>query len=123
MKLPKYLTLNKEIGETPLEVLDDFKAQNPPYAPFSSKTVNGTPLFKYALEGRLGEIEIPTKDVEIFSIQHIGTQKMNPQELFFQLSQKIESIKPVTEHTKALGNDFRRPEIRKRYKLLAEQDC
>ena len=208
MKLPKYLILNKEIGETPLEVLDAFKAANHryaavpmsyagrldplasgkllvlvgeeckkqnkymgldkeyvfevllgmstdtgdvlgmgelgdplpvaapldkqindavkkltgkrtiPYPPFSSKTVKGQPLFKYALEGTIDTIEIPTKDVEIFSIQHIGTQTLDNKDLFFQISQKIESIKPVTEHTKALGNDFRRPEIRVRYEEL-----
>jgi len=210
MKLPKYLTLNKEIGETPLGVLDDFKAANHtyaavpmsyagrldplasgkllvlvgeeckkqknymgldkeyvfeallgmqtdtgdvlgmatlgeerpaaaptaekissalkklsgkrtiPYPPFSSKTVNGKPLFKYALEGAIDTITLPTKDVEIFSIEHIGTQALSTEDLFFQMSQKIESIKPVTEHTKALGNDFRRPEIRVRYKELQE---
>ncbi len=208
MKLPKYLILNKEIGETPLEVLDNFKAENHayaavpmsyagrldplasgtllvlvgeeckrqknymgldkeyvfevlvgmktdtgdvlgmaqlgperpqdaptteeirtvleelsgkrtiPYPAFSSKTVNGKPLFKYALEGDIDSVEIPTKDVEIFSIQHIGTESVTTQELFSQISQKIESIKPVTEHTKALGNDFRRPDIRKRYAEL-----
>ncbi len=211
MKLPKYLILNKEVGETPLEVLDNFKAENHayaavplsyagrldplasgkllvlvgeeckkqgnytaldkeyefevlvgmstdtgdvlgmatlgdkqptsaptgealkpivqnlsgkrtiPYPPFSSKTVNGTPLFKYALEGRLDEIELPTKDVEIFEITHIETRTVLSVDLFSIMRDKIESIKPVTEHTKALGNDFRRPEIRKRYSELETQ--
>ena len=211
MKLPKYLILNKEIGETPLEVLENFKAANHRFAavpmsyagrldplasgklfilvgdeckrqkkyigldkeyefevllgmntdtgdvlgmadlgtqrsksipqeqdikqvlqtlsgkrtiaypPFSSKTVNGQPLFKYALEGTLDTIKIPTKDVEIFSIRHIHTRNISSKDLFFQLSQKIESIKPVTEHSKALGNDFRRPEIRVRYSDLQEK--
>lgn len=207
-KLPKYVVLDKQVGETPLEVLDEFKRENHtyaaaplsyagrldplasgkllvlvgeeckrqkkytgldkeyefevllgmssdtgdvlglsetdeerptvaptreqiqaalqglsgkrviPYPPFSSKTVNGTPLFKYALEGRLDEIELPTKEVEIFELEHVETREIIPEELFKTISQKIESIKPVTEHQKALGNDFRRPEIRKRYQEL-----
>jgi len=208
MKLPKYLLLNKQVGETPLEVLENFKKENHTYAAvpmsyagrldplasgkllvlvgeeckkqkkyqgldkeyefevllgfstdtrdvlgiadthntfpaempnthaitkviknlagkrsmaypaFSSKTVNGTPLFKYALEGRLHEIEIPKKDIEIYSLTHKSTKEIPKFKLFSLMSQKIESIKPVTEHTKALGNDFRRSEIRTRYKEL-----
>lgn len=211
MKLPKFLMLNKEIGETPLEVLETFKKENHLYAAvrmsyagrldplasgqllvlvgeeckkqqkyigldkeyefevlvgmktdtqdvlgvaefgevqpaaapdeqqikqavsklsgkrtisypaFSSKTVSGKPLFKWALEGRLDEIELPTKDIQIFSLNYVDSKKVSSKELFTQISDKIESIKPVTEHQKALGNDFRRPEIRVRYTELAEQ--
>ncbi len=210
MKLPKYLLLNKEVGETPLEVIQDYKRDNhafaavpmayagrldplasgqllilvgdeckkltsytgldkeyefevllgfktdsadllglgeigvlPKAAPtkqeiskaasslegkqrfsypaFSSKTVNGKPLFQYALEGTIDEIEIPTKDVMVFELKHLGTREVVANDLFEQISHKIESIKPVTEHQKALGNDFRRPEIRKRYSDISSQ--
>jgi len=86
-----------------------------PYPAFSSKTVNGIPLFKYALEGRLDEIEIPTKEVNIYELDYISKMSVTSSELFSLISEKIESIKPVTEHQKGLGNDFRRPQIRKRY--------
>src|SRR4029077_12126698 len=36
---------------------------NQPYPPYSSKTVNGKPLYFYARENRLSEIIIPTKNV------------------------------------------------------------
>jgi len=193
MKLPKYLVLNKEIGETPLEVLENFKSKNHayaavpmsyagrldplasgkllvlvgeeckkqhkymgldkeyefevllgmttdtgdvlgmgelgkerlesaperedimlalrklsgkrtiPYPAFSSKTVNGVPLFKQ------------------FCLKYMDTKKVSIPGLFSMISEKIESIKPVTEHKKALGNDFRRPDIRVRYKALEDQ--
>lgn len=205
MKLPKYLTLNKQVGETPLEVLDEFKKNNHTYAAvpmayagrldplasgkllvlvgdeckradkyhnldkeytfevllgfstdsqdllgmaevdevlpqvsptseaiqdvasrlsgkqtfaypaFSSKTVEGKPLFSWALEDRIDEIQIPTKDVHIYKLEHVLTRTVSKQELFSYITNKIESIKPVTEHTKALGNDFRRPDIRATY--------
>jgi len=86
-----------------------------PYPGFSSKTVNGVPLFKYALEGTLDSIEIPTKEIQIFDLKCTNTEIISSQNFFEKISEKIESIKPVTEHTKALGNDFRRPEIRERY--------
>ena len=209
-RLPNYLILNKEIGETPLEVLDEFKKNNHryaavpmayagrldplasgtllilvgeeckkqkkymgmdkeyefevllgletdtfdvlgiaskkdsmpeseptsarleavlatlrgkqsfPYPAFSSKTVKGKSLFLWALEGKINEIEIPAKDVNVFELEHVSTKTINADNLFAEMSDKIESIKPVTQHTKALGNDFRRPEIRKRYAELRE---
>lgn len=40
------------------------------YPPYSSKTVNGKPLWRWTREGRLSEIEIPTRKVTIYSIEH-----------------------------------------------------
>lgn len=39
------------------------------YPPYSSKTVNGKPLWQWAKKGRLDEINIPTKQVEIHDIK------------------------------------------------------
>ncbi len=51
--------LNKHIGK--------FQQK---YPPFSSKPVSGKPLFFWARENRLNEIEIPEKEIEIYSISH-----------------------------------------------------
>ena len=206
MKLPKYLILNKKVGETPLEVLEQFKRENVEYAavpmayagrldplasgkllvlvghecknqekyrnldkeyeveiafgissdsgdllglidfdssfnkdsekfrfgkfskfvgkhswkypPFSSKTVDGLPLFQYALQGRLDEIEIPSKDIEIFEMELLGEEYVDAETFVFNALKKVDSIKPVEQHQKALGNDFRRDEIRKRYRQM-----
>ena len=40
-----------------------------PYPIFSSKTVRGKPLHTWTMEGRLSEIEIPTKESEIYEIE------------------------------------------------------
>lgn len=46
-----------------------------PYPPYSSKPVAGKPLFWWAREGRLGEIEIPTHEVTIYKslLRHMET--------------------------------------------------
>jgi tRNA pseudouridine55 synthase len=45
------------------------------YPIYSSKTIKGKPLFQWAREGRISEIKIPTKKVEIYDLQliHIST--------------------------------------------------
>ena len=40
-----------------------------PYPPYSSKAVKGKPLYWWARENRLDEIEIPTKVIEIYDIK------------------------------------------------------
>jgi tRNA U55 pseudouridine synthase TruB len=40
-----------------------------PYPAYSSKTVQGKPLFQWMNEGRIDEIEIPKTDVEIYSLK------------------------------------------------------
>ncbi len=93
---------------------------NLPYPHFSSKTVQGKPLHVWTLEGRLNEIKIPTKESTIYKLAVIKVETKIRQEIYEEVSQKIESIKPVTEESKALGNDFRRVDVRKDWKLFIE---
>lgn len=60
--IPTTITINdiqhctqKSIGE-----------QQQPYPPYSSRTVNGKPLYQWAREGRLNEITIPTQTIEVY---------------------------------------------------------
>jgi len=89
-----------------------------PYPKFSSKTVQGKPLHTWTLEGRLHEITIPTKTSTIHVLQSIGVRTISIDELYKNVSEKIETIKTVTDPKKALGNDFRRPEVRDSWKTL-----
>jgi tRNA pseudouridine55 synthase len=83
-----------------------------PFPVFSSRTVKGKPLHTWAIEGRLNEIEIPvqTSSIHTFALTKIET-KMRA-EVVKDTLQKINSIPPVTDTRKALGNDFRRSDIR-----------
>lgn len=83
-----------------------------PYPVFSAKTVGGKPLHTWAMEGRLDEITIPTKRSTIYNIKLTSLTSLSATDLYEQALQKINSIPPVTESRKALGNDFRRTDIR-----------
>ena len=84
-----------------------------PYPIFSAKTVQGKPLHTWTMENRLNEISIPTRKSEIFELELMDLKTLNRNEIYSIASRKIETIPPVTDLRKALGNDFRRPEVRK----------
>jgi len=87
--------------------------QNFPYPAFSSKTVEGKPLFLWALENKLHEIQIPTKEAEVYSLRHIETTLIKSSDLHTQIQTKIDRITPVVVESKQLGQDFRRKEVLK----------
>ncbi len=83
-----------------------------PYPLFSAKTVKGKPLHMWTLEGRLDEIEIPTRTSEIFELEVTSIETKPRQEVAAIALQKINSIPEVTDPRKALGADFRRTDVR-----------
>lgn len=87
-----------------------------PYPHFSSKTVRGKPLHVWTLEGRLNEIIIPTKTSTIYRLQCTNITNKTGADIYQEVSQKIETIPPVTDERKALGNDFRRVDVRADWK-------
>ena len=93
-----------------------------PYPIFSSKTVQGKPLHTWTMEGRLGEIEIPTKESEVFELELVKTEEISRQDMVEQALEKVNSVPPVTELRKALGNDFRRVDVRKDWDKILKND-
>jgi tRNA pseudouridine(55) synthase len=91
-----------------------------PYPVFSSRTVQGKPLHTWALEGRLSEITIPTKKSTVYNLRLEKIESFTREEVYTEASQKIESLPPVTDPRKAIGNDFRRPEVRKTWQIFKE---
>ncbi|MEM9336824.1 MAG: hypothetical protein AAGA35_03145 [Patescibacteria group bacterium] len=91
-----------------------------PYPAYSSKPVNGKPLHTWAVEGRLSEIEIPTYTATIYALKLNQSETKVRQDIYKEVSEKIETIPPVTELRKAIGNDFRRPDIRKAWRKFSE---
>ncbi len=91
-----------------------------PYPHFSSKTVRGKPLHTWTLEGRLDEIDIPTKQSTIYKLKHTGTQTCNTKQLHDQALAKIQSLPPVTDPRKVIGNDFRRTDVCASWQQLAD---
>lgn len=70
------------------------------YPKFSSKTVEGKPLFAYAKSGDLPD-EMPTKEVEIYDIKFLEERKISNDELLNYIEENIEKVK----------GDFRQDEI------------
>ena len=91
-----------------------------PYPVFSAKTVQGKPLHTWAMENRLNEITIPTRTSEIYSLQLAEFRSLSRAQVVAESLAKIESIPKVTDVRKALGNDFRRPDVRKAWADVQE---
>jgi tRNA pseudouridine(55) synthase len=83
-----------------------------PYPLFSAKTVKGKPLHMWTLEGRLNEIEIPTRTSTIYELELTDIETKPRQEVAAIALQKINTIPEVTDPRKALGADFRRKDVR-----------
>jgi len=71
------------------------------YPPYSSRTVGGKPLFVWAREGRLDEIEIPTHEVEVKSIDIIKEGEITSEQLLEKIKNDISKV----------GGDFRQEDI------------
>ncbi len=91
-----------------------------PYPHFSSKTVQGKPLHVWTLEGRLDEITIPTQSSTVYRLDLRKIETKTRTQIYTEVSQKIETVTPVTDPSKALGNDFRRVDVRADWKKFAE---
>lgn len=72
-----------------------------PYPPYSSMAVKGKPLFWWAREGKLGNIDIPTKAVNIYSAELIKAYSLGKSELVNQVYRKISLVE----------GDFRQKDI------------
>ncbi len=83
-----------------------------PYPHFSAKTVKGKPLHVWTLEGRLGEIELPTRTSRIYRLEPQHVASIPATTLYHNALTRINSLPTVTEHSKALGADFRREAVR-----------
>jgi tRNA pseudouridine55 synthase len=82
-----------------------------PYPPFSSKTVNGKPLFLYALEGTLDTISIPSHKEKVYAISYAGQQKVRKEDLEKRITTIIAKAPRTNQPSKELGADFRQSEI------------
>ncbi len=98
-----------------------------PYPIFSYRTVHGKPLHTWAVEGKLHEIAIPTKHSTIYHLELKCLDTLTRADLVALAREKVESIPRVTDPRKALGNDFRRPQVRTAWDSIAigknAEDC
>lgn len=88
-----------------LDTIRNKKVQE--YPPYSSRTVEGKPLFEWAREKRIEEIDIPTRGIKIFSIQHENTRLISKLQLLDEITKRINLVK----------GDFRQHEIIKGWQI------
>jgi tRNA pseudouridine(55) synthase len=93
-----------------------------PYPHFSSKTVRGKPLHTWTLEGRLDEIEIPVVTSTIYKLDLKSLSEKSRQDVADEALTKIETVPPVTDERKAIGNDFRRVDVRQDWQEFKKRD-
>lgn len=80
------------------------------YPAYSSKTVNGKQLHEYARAGELPD-EMPTKEVEIYSIEKVNEREITGKEISEQVIKDI----------KLVNGDFRQEEIIKGWEDFAKK--
>mgnify|MGYP006315992505 FL=1 len=72
------------------------------YPVYSSKTVQGKPLFQWMNEGKINEIEIPKTDVEIYSLDSLAITSVRGSEILEKVELALNTVK----------GDFRYDEMR-----------
>jgi tRNA pseudouridine55 synthase len=92
----------KNIEERMPRLLEDIRNKKvQAYPPYSSRPVEGKPLFEWARENKIEEIEIPTRGIKIFSINHEDTRLVSKEELQKEIIRRVELV----------NGDFRQSEI------------
>lgn len=89
-----------------------------PYPTFSSKTVNGKPLFQYTLEGKLDTISIPEHEETVYRAKIMDVCTETAAQLHKQLRDLLHTVPRNDKPSKTLGADFRQDEIRTAWDAL-----
>ncbi|PIZ53953.1 hypothetical protein COY25_02780, partial [Candidatus Uhrbacteria bacterium CG_4_10_14_0_2_um_filter_41_7] len=63
-----------------------------PFPAYSSYKVKGQPLHVWAREGRLHEIEIPIKEMEVLSVSGVTTSLILSEELLSQIEDRVSKV-------------------------------
>jgi tRNA pseudouridine55 synthase len=82
------------------------------YPPYSSKTIEGVRMYKLAREGKLDDLQIPEKEVEIYRIKLEELQSIDAATFKSQILNKL----------KLVNGDFRQDKILKSWKQFFEQN-
>lgn len=79
-----------------------------PLPPYSSYKIKGKPLFMWAREGKLDEIEISTRTTQIHKAEILDSYEISENELLTQITKKINLVK----------GDFRQEEIMSKWREI-----
>jgi len=88
------------------------------YPAYSSKTVDGVPLFLYALKGTLSSITIPTHPETIYAIENVQCETLSSKILEQKIADFLSVVPRDATESKKEGADFRQDSIRERWNKL-----
>ena len=108
------VTDQKQVADSWEDKFDDILArfigvQEQQYPAYSSKPVNGKPLFTYAKEGKLDDIDIPHHTVQIFTLHKEYVSKVDT------INVKNKAIAAA----KSIDGDFRQDDIIKSWQSVS----
>lgn len=93
-----------------------------PYPIFSSKTVDGVPLFEHALLKTLDGVHIPQRRISVYAASYERMYTVQGSLLLSMITQKIRLLRSQDADTR-LGRDFRKGEILARWHELLQWDA
>ncbi len=82
------------------------------YPHYSSRTVGGKSLIEWSRLGRIGEIEIPSHEVEILKAEYVSRIQINGEELQKEIIRRVGLV----------SGDFRQKEIKNKWRKAFSQD-
>lgn len=88
------------------------------YPIFSSKTVDGKPLFLHALSGTLKDISIPTHTETIYSLSVLSVTYISRVKLKNRVGALLARAPKSDEPSKVLGADFRIQEVKESWEKV-----
>ncbi len=88
------------------------------YPSYSSKTVDGIPLFLYALKGTLASITIPTHPETIYAVANVATTTISKEVLEKTIVELLHIVPRDDAESKREGADFRQDAVRERWQEL-----
>jgi len=86
------------------------------YPAYSSARVKGKPLFQWAKENQLENLEIPSKNIEIFSINVLSMSTITTTDLIQHIHERINGI------SSSNSGKFRQPEILQKWQEVSAQN-
>lgn len=116
--LPSYIGMQASTAKLPAALSAAQGTHTVPYPAFSSKTVNGKPLFLHMLEGTLDTIEIPVHDETIYRLELLEQKELSRDELSTRIVDSLAHAPRSDEPSKTLGADFRQDEIRAAWRTV-----
>lgn len=118
--MPQYSGAESKVDECILQNIfhQELGAHLRPYPIFSSKTVQGKPLFLHALEGSIASVQIPEHLERIYRIQSESTCLISQESLAERISKFLDLVPRTEEVSKRLGADFRVDAIRMQWNSI-----